>query len=473
MKKVAVRWAQEPVAEEFREAKLGDRRRGRRLEGIAAQVAAKPEAGFPQIVANDSELEGLYRFLRSEWVTPDAILGPHLEATRARARQVGLVLVVHDTTDFTFGGQSKRQGLGRVSGKQQGFLGHVALMVVPGEERLPLGVAGIVRITRKEKGTTDEDNPSWYQRSKDPLRESLRWEKLVTEVEQGRQGFDCIHVMDREGDAYDLLASMVEQQARFVVRASHDRALAEEGKLLHDVLDNLTPLGERTIELNSRPDTGRAAEKARRHPPREGRKAKVVVACSTVRLRRTQGAQSKRSELELSVVRVWEPSPPEGQSPVCWTLYTTEPTKTLAQVWKVVDHYRSRWVIEELFKALKTGCNIEKRQLETFHSLANALSIFLPIACKMLLARSLARVAPTASALQVLTSVQLHIVKDYLKLPAAPKTAEEALFAVARIGGHLRRNGPPGWQTLGRGFEALIWMQMGWLAAKRPISDQS
>ena len=468
-----MRWAQEPATEEFREAKLGDRRRGQRLEGIAAQVAMKPEAGFPQVVANDSELEGLYRFLRNEWVTPDAILGPHLEATRKRARQVGSVLVVHDTTDFTFGGASKRQGLGRISGKRQGFLAHVALMVVPGEERLPLGVAGIIRLTRGEKSTAKTDNPSWYQRSKDPERESLRWEKLVTEVEEHRQGFDCIHVMDREGDAYDLLASMAEQHAHFVVRASHDRALAEEGKLLRDVLETLTPLGKRTIELNSRPDAGRAADKVRRHPPREGRNAEIVVASAPVRLRRTQGAHTKRPELAVNVVHVWEPSPPEGQSPVHWTLYTTEPTDTLAQVWNVVDTYRSRWVIEELFKALKTGCNIEKRQLETFHSLGNALSIFLPIACKMLLTRSLARVAPTAPAHQVLTPVQLQIVTDYLKLSSAPKTAEEALFAVAKIGGHLRRNGPPGWQTLGRGFEALIWMQMGWLAAKSSNSDQS
>jgi len=473
VKKVALRWAQEPVAEEFRGAELGDRRREKRLVGIATQVADKPEAGFPQIVASDSDLEGLYRFLRNEWITPDAILGPHLQATRERARQVGTVLVVHDTTDFAFGGQSKRKGLGRLSGKQQGFLGHVALMVVPGEERLPLGVAGIIRLTRKEKDGADTDNPSWYQRSKDPERESLRWEKLVTEVEQSRQGFECIHVMDREGDAYDLLSSMIGQNARFVVRASHDRALAEKGKLLHDVLDELTPLGQRTIELNSRPDKNKGPQKTLRHPPREGRKAQVAVACTTVRLRRTQGAHTKRPELKVNVVHVWEPSPPEGQPAVQWTLYTTEPIETLEQVWKVVDSYRSRWVIEELFKALKTGCNIERRQMETFHSLANALSIFLPIACKMLLARSLVRAAPKASALQVLSAVQLHLLKDYLKLSRAPKTAEEALFAVAKIGGHLRRNGPPGWQTLGRGFEALIWMQMGWLAAKSSNSDQS
>lgn len=43
-----------------------------------------------------------------------------------------------------------------------------------------------------------------------------------------------------------------------------------------------------------------------------------------------------------------------------------------------MDAYRARWVIEEFFKALKTGCNFERRQLESFQSLRIALAIFLP-----------------------------------------------------------------------------------------------
>lgn len=471
MKKAATRWAQAPIAVEFEGAELGDARRTRRLQGVATSAAAKPDASFPGMVGDDSDLEGLYRFLRNERVTPDAILEPHIRATLARAREVGTVLMLHDTTDFSFGGQSKRKGLGPLHGSQQGFLGHFALAVMPGEARIPLGVAGLLRIARKEKKGTNQK--SWYQMSKDPERESLRWEKLVADVEARRQGFDCIHVMDREGDAYDLLAQMLDANARFIVRAAHDRALADNAGLLHEVLEDLAPVEHRTITLNSRPNKGRDARATSTHPSRQGRAAIVAVACSRVRLRRTQGAHVARPEVEVNVVRVWEPSPPAGEPAVSWTLYTTEPVQTTTHIWSVVDNYRSRWTIEELFKALKTGCQIEKRQLETFHSLSNALSIFIPIACKMLLARSIVRATPRAPARQILSAVQLHLLKDYLKLPSMPETAEEALLALAKVGGHLRRNGPPGWQTLGRGFEALVWMQMGWQAAKNEISDQS
>ena len=58
--------------------------------------------------------------------------------------------------------------------------------------------------------------------------------------------------------------------------------------------------------------------------------------------------------------------------------------ETAEQAATVVDHYRARWVIEEYFKALKTGCAIEKRQLMTYEGLTRALAIFVPMAWHLL-----------------------------------------------------------------------------------------
>jgi hypothetical protein len=60
---------------------------------------------------------------------------------------------------------------------------------------------------------------------------------------------------------------------------------------------------------------------------------------------------------------------PKGIEPICGYLVTNEPITTKKQVAAVVDAYRTRWVIEELFKALKTGCQFEKRQLESYAAL--------------------------------------------------------------------------------------------------------
>jgi hypothetical protein len=461
--------AEAPIAEEFAAAELGDPRRTRRLLSVAERALAAPGVGFPQMVADDGELEGLYRFLSNEYFEPEDVLEPHLAATYARMRQApGVTLVAHDTTDLSFGGEKGRRGLGQTHGNQEGFLAHVALALLPGEERLPLGCCGLLRVCRTESKRTRDK--SWYEMSKDPNRESLRWVQLMDQVSERAEGIACIHLMDREADNYDLLATMLRRGDRFVIRACHDRALTSESRLF-PCLEVLSARVHRDIELTERLNEKNRASK---HEVRVGRSARIAVAATSVSLRRTQGAHVPETELTLNVVRVWEPNPPSGQPPVSWVLYTTEPIDTTQQLLAVVDYYRSRWVIEEFFKALKTGCSIEKRQLETYHALSVALAMFIPVAWRLLLARSISRASPLAPASIIANDVQLKLLKHKFGLADTPQTALEATLAIAKLGGHLKRNGPPGWQTLGRGFEALLLMEAGWRAAKsRERSDQS
>ena len=131
----------------------------------------------------------------------------------------------------------------------------------------------------------------------------------------------------------------------------------------------------------------------------------------------------------------------------------------------MVDSYRSRWVVEEFFKALKTGCSIEKRQLESYRALSTALAVFVPIAWRLLLLRSISRKFPNAPAKSIASETQLQLLCHKLKLRDRPRTTKETALAIAKLGGHLARNGPPGWLTLGRGLEALLFMEAGWTAA--------
>lgn len=447
------------IAAEFVGAELGDVRRSRRLLRIAECAMASPAVGFPRMVVDDSDLEGVYRLLNNEEVEPDDVLDPHIGATLARMRDVeGPILIAHDTTDLRFGGLHLREGLGVTNGKQQGFLLHLALAIVPGEARLALGACGMLRVCRTEIKKTR--SKSWYEMTNDPTRESLRWGKLIDQVEARVSGVECIHLMDREGDIYDLLWQMIGKKARFVVRSCHDRALADGGRL-SGILDGLEPRVHREIELNERLDNGRR----NKHPFRGGRSVRVAIAGGTVAIRKTLSAHSEEKQLSVNFVRVWEESPPDGEPPVSWTLYTTEPVETEQQLLTVVDYYRSRWVIEEFFKALKTGCNFEKRQLESYHALSVALAMFIPIAWRLLLLRSVSRTTPDAPANTVVTDVQLQLLRHRLKLEEAPQTARAVAYAVAKLAGHLKRNGDPGWLSLGQGMEILTIMEAGWWAA--------
>jgi hypothetical protein len=122
-------------------------------------------------------------------------------------------------------------------------------------------------------------------------------------------------------------------------------------------------------------------------------------------------------------------------------------------------------VIEEFFKALKTGCLAEKRQLDSVSAYLSFLAFALPVAVRMLQLRTLAR--DNASTVDdVLTPTQQQILRQHprVRLPSSP-TATDFLFAVAALGGHLKNNGHPGWLTLFRGFQALAWVEIGWNAA--------
>ena len=126
------------------------------------------------------------------------------------------------------------------------------------------------------------------------------------------------------------------------------------------------------------------------------------------------------------------------------------------------------WTIEEFFKALKTGCQFEKRQLESAESLLNALAILSQVAWRLLLLRHLARSTKPNPAAQALTAKQLDVLRAVAKrpLPKMP-TARETLLAVAALGGHIKNNGDPGWLVLGRGMHDLLLLEMGWRAREQ------
>jgi hypothetical protein len=199
------------------------------------------------------------------------------------------------------------------------------------------------------------------------------------------------------------------------------------------------------------------------HKDRDARIAELAVSVVALSLRRSNNhSPGVPASLKANVVTVVERRCPRGVEPVAWFLVTTEPIETRAQVEFIVDAYRTRWVVEEFFKALKTGCQFERRQLESYQSLDNALAIFLPIAVRLLAIRGASRAAPmgpcTTMTPQQIAILRLHTTRAMSPVP----TNEEATMALAEFGGHLRSNGPPGWLVLGRALDRLLLIEMGW-----------
>ena len=483
-----------PQSEELQGLDLGDKRRENRTRLIFEAWGSSPESSLPQIMESTAELEGAYRLFNNPRVDSDAVLSPHIACTWDRAKQSSeagqWVLAVQDTTEMRFGGTKHRHGLGSLLNEGHGFYAHIGLLVslvsVSSESSIgvPLGVGASEILVRPLERPKRPENMSKHQWSKLRLNaednEFLRWKRVANSLDDAAvdQDISLIHVADREADEFEWLTILKGRGSRFVVRQTKNRRLVDDsGLLLDELLAQAHPIrATRQVGFETVSTSGGR----RRKQARKGRSTLLEVQAVSTCVRRPKLTRSDEKELEINVVVVREVNPPSGQKPIEWRLLTSEPVGTSAEVLRVVDAYRARWLIEEFFKAIKTGCNYERLQLETLHGLKIALSLCFAIAWHMLLLRTLARDATGVPADAVLTEEQYELLTLAasdpknpwsLKLPQAP-TVKDVMYAVARMGGHIRANGPPGWQTLGRGFQKLNQL----LAARRWLmagSDKS
>jgi hypothetical protein len=349
---------------------------------------------------------------------------------------------------------------------------------------LPLGVASLETLKRSGKkwAKRKKEGQRGHVHHDDSGRESLRWIRSVEAVEAARQDrFSVIHVTDAEGDFFELFSHLNALNTRFVIRAGQlDRIVqTDEGECkLREVLDELSPKTWREIEVCERkyPPRSVARSTRRRHPEREARVARVAIASAKVTLKGTKYSGVKTEPFQVNVVRVWEPRAPKGQPAVEWVLVTTEDVSSAGALKRVVDIYRLRWTIEEYFKVLKTGCSLEKRQVESYDALRKVLALFVPIAYRLLLLRGLERLDSSAPAHRAFSETDLHIMAHAPSNRSLqpPRSVADALTHLARLGGHIKNNGPPGWQTLGWGYEKLLTLRLGWeMAMAEKRCDQS
>lgn len=450
------------VVEELARAHLADPRLKRRLRSLAQRLVDRPALSFPEQMKSSAELEAAYRFFGNVAVTSEAILAGHYDSVRSRCARESCALVIHDSTVFNFRGDGRRTARDKPLPLQR-FFAHAALVISDDDHRRPLGVAGL---------------EIWYRDLKKKGEEYGRWWRMVQTASSRLDSAKLVHVMDREADDYLLFHHLTENQHRFIVRTrainGHSRLLAD-GRLtrLDQALATLDTLVERDVKLAQRRKRSTKLHD-HIHPPRDSRRTALSIAAVQVPIRRPkrhpkQTAERRAMDLPASVtvnvVRVWEAAPPPGEKPIEWVLFTSEPIETTDQILRVVDRYRARWSIEEFFKALKSGCAFESRQLEDFDGLSNALAVFAPIACTLLELRSEARRNPDAPA--HLPAAQLEVLRHMGRLPLPPSPSQrEVLLAIAAMGGHIKYNGDPGWLTLSRGYTELTLLTSAWVTAQ-------
>lgn len=444
---------------EFAGSVLGHQDRSRRLELIVAALGKDPSATFPAAFGTRVETDAAYDFFANPRVDAQSILEPHYRETADRCvNEAGDILVISDTTEIAFTGT--RDGLGRLSDGRQGFLLHVSLAVLADRTRHVLGGLNIEMLVRAPR---DPTVPKKHQRERygDPDKESLRWGRCIKATDTrlaGRATGRVIHVMDREADDYALFDQLVSNENLFVIRVKYDRNLAPgDGGIPRKLFDHLrgrAGVCQRTVRISRRVKEG-PPRSAKVHPPREERDAALSFCAGAVEIPRPKGAFDHLAKcLPLNLVRVWEPAAVPGAEAVEWLLITNLPVDTSEQILEIVDIYRDRWTIEDFNKALKSGCSVEKRQLEHGAALMNATAACVPLAYGLLRLRTYERTQPNTPAGDLLSKEELKVIATMTKLPTNP-TVQDALRAIASLGGHMTNNGRPGWLVLMRGYRKV------------------
>ncbi len=268
----------------------------------------------------------LDRFLSNPRVTTTEMVAT------ARAHLLGRVqgrhlLVIQDTTSL------------RDDGNKRGLYLHPAIVVDAADGAL-LGLLSADLLVH-------DDTPKVHC-NKRPLedKESRRWVDVSERAEDLlRAGAASVTMIaDREADLYEAFACRPDG-VEVLVRANHDRRLAGGGRLYTSCAGQ-AELGRQTV--NVLPAPGRPARKA-------------VVALRACRIsikrpkrNRAQWTAALPAHVELTLVEAREVDPPAGETPLHWRLLTTRPAETLADAQRIVERYRQRWMIEQVFRVMKT-----------------------------------------------------------------------------------------------------------------------
>lgn len=437
------------IGPEMQTLDLGDPRRARRVMQMIEQFSANPEASIPKACASDAATKAAYRALGSEEIVAEEIRLAHARAAAERARGCKRVLLPQDTMVLSFPTLAGTEGLGPV-GKDgtRGLLVHSGMILTP--EGLPLG------ILHQQVWTRAEEERKRHTRRQRPVeeKESFRWLEMVDAVESLLpQDLEVWISGDREADIFELFAMPRRAGVHLVVRAEHDRKVkGGEDRYLRQASENAPVLGWMDVSVP-------------RSRKRKERTAKLHVQACTLELLppRNHADRGSLSPVPVSVVRVREETTPEGEGPVEWMIITSLPVYSLGQAVEVVEAYAQRWKIERYHYVLKSGCGIEKLQLESADRIERALSIYNVVAWRLLYMTYVARVAPELPCTAVLEEDEwkaLFVVGSKRARPLAdqPPSVREAMRMVATLGGFLGRkgDGEPGVQAIWTGFRRLM-----------------
>jgi hypothetical protein len=205
-------WAAQVAAVTY----LPDERLQTRLATILRDTVEHPSASIPQATGSSGQAKATYRFYANPRVTADTLHRGFAADTARRCLDQDVVLVVQDTTTLNLTGLRSIAELGPIDsgGLARGVHLHTALAVT-GSGRV-VGILDQQYWTRPLPGLPRPEE-----------KESAKW---INGLEAARAALyqaagdwpvpRLIHLMDREGDAYEVMMAVVDAGDSAIIRCA-------------------------------------------------------------------------------------------------------------------------------------------------------------------------------------------------------------------------------------------------------------
>ena len=422
--------------------------------------------------SNRAEQVGYYRFLENPKVSVTELVRSASDHCQ-QAVSGRHVLAISDSSEINLQRQAKHlqaAGLGVVGNNQDvGFFLHPTL-VADADSGFPLGLS-TVQLWHRER-----ERPDKHQRRYPQLpieeKESYKW-LLAAERSQPSLvtgGVECVtYVGDRESDIYEAWVRVPDVQTHLLVRACRDRRLQDRATMLYETLSQQPCQGTYAVEVMADPRIGRGT-----------REAWLAVRFTPVTICRPQkvSAQDYPETVTLYAVEAREVTPPAGETPIHWRLLTTHPVNTLEQALQVIQWYRWRWRIEQLFAILKrVGLDLESTRLESVKAIERLSILALMVALRILQLKEgrddetrSADIAFSESQQQCLQHLAPKLQGRTRKQqnPFASGSLPWAAWLIARLGGWsgYHSQSPPGIRTFSQGLRKFEAIFEGWSLAQ-------
>jgi hypothetical protein len=435
------------------------------------------------------------------------------------------VLIINDTSEISFGLNSGKTGLGKVgNGNSEGFFLHPCIgMDASNGACLGLGALEVhlrqeyhpteLEITKakesleksalkkaqktgeapkavSERRILSEARESHQKTLPFDVKDRYRWIDGPLGAARYYEGAGQLTVVaDKESDLFPVFVGFNSQKVGFVIRSSHDRYLdcARSGANLHSAAQ------EWSVECCYKVKLPATDKRSAHVAILNVSYRQVELACPETLLDYKLPLRDGQlipmpPSLSVYAVRVFESpqSVVNNEKAIEWLLLTSIPVTNAEQALDIVQYYRWRWTIEQIFRTLKSkGLDIQHSQLPDVDELIK-LAVFALIAATLIMQLVQARDGNTNQDIQeVFDDVEIQAIQalntqlegktEKQKNPYPKYSLAFAVWVIARLGGWKPNASPrpPGPVTILNGVTIFHNIMTGFQLKLEPLFQGS